>query len=242
MRTHRAGVSLGELRAELAPLAANLIRSTFRFSWRFLRRVSNPIAVPSLIAVCAISTSFAQSPPKPPQAQSQDGSEFIFSPWTKFCDKFQGTKDVCITGRDSRLPNGQSVTAVAFVEPAGEPKKALRVTVPSPLQLQYGANISIDANPGTSSPFFLCLPTGCLVEVEAPPDMVAKMKSGQTLHIQAINLAGEQVNYSIPLADFKKANEGPAMDPKALQEQQNKLRDELQKKAEEERKRLGLPQ
>jgi predicted nucleic acid-binding Zn ribbon protein len=68
------------------------------------------------------------------------------------------------------------------------------------------------------------------------------MKSGQMLRVQAINLGGEQVSYSIPLADFKKANEGPPADMKAMQEQQNKLRDELQKKAEEERKRLGLPQ
>ena len=40
------------------------------------------------------------------------------------------------------------------------------------------------------------------------------------------------------LADFAKANEGPATDPQKFEADQKKLQDELQKKAEEARKKL----
>ena len=242
MMTSRVRVSFGDWCAESALLAPHLTRSILR-RLDCKRQILTFIAVPWLIAIGAMSTSLAQTPAKPPQAaQAQDGSDFVYSPWTKICDKFQGTKDVCVTARDSRTTSGQTVTAVALVEPVGEPKKSLRVTIPSPVQLLYGASISIDTNQAIVSPFFFCMPTGCLVEYDMPPDLIAKMKSGQMLRVQAINLGGEQVSYSIPLTDFKKANEGPPADMKAMQEQQTKLREELQKKADEERKRLGVPQ
>ena len=42
----------------------------------------------------------------------------------------------------------------------------------------------------------------------------------------------------LPLADFGKAYDGPPTDPKVFEEQQKKLQDELQKRADEARKKL----
>ena len=42
----------------------------------------------------------------------------------------------------------------------------------------------------------------------------------------------------VPLGGFGKAFDGPPIDPKVLEDQQNQLREEMQKRAEEERKRL----
>ena len=58
------------------------------------------------------------------------------------------------------------------------------------------------------------------------------------LTIQAINLAGAAISFPLPLAEFKQANEGAPVDPKVFEEQQKKLQDELQKRAEEARKKL----
>ena len=44
--------------------------------------------------------------------------------------------------------------------------------------------------------------------------------------------------WSIPLTDFAKANEGAPTDPKVFEQQQQKLQEELQRRAEEARKRL----
>jgi hypothetical protein len=48
--------------------------------------------------------------------------------------------------------------------------------------------------------------------------------------------------FNLPLAGFGKAFDGPAVDPKVLEEQQKKLAAELQKRAEEERKKLEAQQ
>ena len=52
------------------------------------------------------------------------------------------------------------------------------------------------------------------------------------------NQANAEVVFNLPLAGFGKAFDGPAIDPKVLEEQQKKLQAELQKRAEEERKKL----
>jgi hypothetical protein len=75
-------------------------------------------------------------------------------------------------------------------------------------------------------------------DYEVNADTVAQMKKGQMLTIQAINMQGTAISLPLPLADFAKAYDGPATDPKVFEEQQRKLQEELQKKAEEARKKL----
>ena len=187
----------------------------------------------------------AQAAPAPaqqapaPQAQGEQ-PQLIYSPWAKFCNKAPdpNAKQVCFTGRDARTEAGVPVVAAALIEPEGEAKKILRVTLPSPLQLQYGTRILIDQNPPLASPFFTCFANGCMADYEGTPDVIAKLKAGQSLTVQAINLGGNQVGFPVPLADFKKANEGAPMDPKVYEEQQKKVQDDLQKKADDLRKKL----
>ena len=87
-----------------------------------------------------------------------------------------------------------------------------------------------------------CFTNGCMADYEGSPDLIAKLKSGQTLTIQAINIAGNQISFPLPLADFAKANDGPPTDPKIYEEQQKKLQEELQKRAEDARKKLEAQQ
>lgn len=64
------------------------------------------------------------------------------------------------------------------------------------------------------------------------------MKKGEKITIIVKNQVNAEVTFTVPLAGFGKAFDGPAVDPKVLEEQQKKLQEELQKKAEEERKKL----
>ena len=68
--------------------------------------------------------------------------------------------------------------------------------------------------------------------------MVGKLKKGQGLTIQAINAVGQLFTVQLPLSDFAKAYDGPPTDPKEVEERQKKLQEQLQKAAEEARKRL----
>jgi hypothetical protein len=68
--------------------------------------------------------------------------------------------------------------------------------------------------------------------------MLTKLKGGQNLIVQGINSTGQPVSLNLPLAEFSKAYEGPPTDPKVFEEQQKKLQEELQRRAEEARKKL----
>jgi invasion protein IalB len=187
----------------------------------------------------------------PPQGQAQGGGDqvqLIFSPWTKFCLKGQeaNAKQVCFTGKDARIESGMPVVAAVLIEPEGEPKKILRVTLPLGMQLVHGTRVIIDQNQPMTAPYVICFTNGCMADYEASADMIGKMKTGQGLVVQAINSTGQPISLVLPLSDFAKAYDGPPTDPKVFEEQQKKLQEELQRRADEARKKLeqqqGQPQ
>ena len=174
---------------------------------------------------------------QPPEQQVQ----LIYAPWTKFCLKGQeaGAKQVCFTGKDGRIESGQPVIAAVIIEPEGEPKKLLRVTLPLGMQLVHGTRIIVDSNAPLQGPYVICFQNGCMSDYEATPELIASMKKGQNLVVQAINSNGAPLTLPLPLAgEFAKAYDGPPTDPKVFEENQKKLQEELQKRAEEQRKKL----
>src|SRR5262249_28535667 len=104
--------------------------------------------------------------------------------------------------------------------------------------LRQGPRGMADQAQPVTGQYIVCLPNGCMADLEVQPDFVGKLKKGQQLTLQGINLPGQAASYPIPLADFAKANEGPPTDPKEFEAKQQKLQEELQKKAEEARKKL----
>jgi invasion protein IalB len=186
----------------------------------------------------------AQAPPAGGQPQDQQ-VQLIYAPWTKFCLKGQdaGAKQVCFTGKDGRIESGQPVIAAVIIEPEGEPKKILRVTLPLGMQLVHGTRIIIDSNQPQQSPYVICFANGCMSDYEATPELIAGLKKGQNLVVQAINSNGAPLTLPLPLAgEFAKAYDGPPTDPKQFEENQKKLQEELQKRAEEQRKKLESAQ
>ena len=180
-----------------------------------------------------------QQPQQPPQQAANDQPQLMYSPWMKVCGKGPDTnnKQVCVITKDGRLENGMPVAVVQLFEPEGE-AKVLRVTVPLGMQLQHGTRLIIDQAAPAQSPYRICFPIGCMADYPVTDEVIASMKKGQMLTIQAINMQGTPISLPLPLADFAKAYDGPATDPKAFEEQQRKLQEELQKKAEEARKKL----
>ena len=131
------------------------------------------------------------------------------------------------------------MVAAVIIEPEGEPKKILRVTLPLGMQLVHGTRIIVDNNPPQQSPYVICFANGCMSDYEATPELLANMKKGQNLVVQAINANGAALTLPLPLGgEFGKAFDGPPTDPKVFEETQKKLQEELQKRAEEARKKL----
>jgi len=180
--------------------------------------------------------------PGQPQQQAQGGEQpqLIFSPWTKFCLKGQeaNAKQVCFTGKDGRVESGMPVVAAVLIEPENEPKKVLRVTLPLGMSIQPGTRVIVDNGQPMTGPYVICFNNGCMADYEASGELIGKLKKGQGLVIQGINGAGQPISLVVPLTDFAKAYDGPPTDPKKFEEQQKQLQDELQKRAEEARKKL----
>jgi invasion protein IalB len=215
-------------------------------------------AAAALMTVVTASIAFGQQPkppaaqPKPaapapaqpaPTAQQPPQEQLLYSPWIKQCGKGQeaNAKQVCITGRSAFSEAGLPMLSAVLIEPDGE-KKILRVTVPEPVALAPGTRLIVDQGQPTPVPYLTCLRNGCIAEVEAVPDMITKFKSGQTLFVQAVVLTNQIVSLPLPLADFKKVNEGPAADPKVVEDQQKKLQEELTKRQEAFRKQIEAQQ
>lgn len=232
------------------------------------RRATAMVALTAVFAVCGAAVADAQNPspapaakphPKKPEtaappaapaapgqtqaaaAPPQQQIQLVYSPWTKICGKDQqqaNAKEVCLVIKEARLETGQFVAGAVLVEPEGEQRKILRVTLPLGMQLQQGTRVIIDQGNPAQRPYVICFPNGCMSDYDADADMVGKLKKGQGLIIQAINAGGQPISLSLPLADFAKAYDGPPTDPKVLEEQQKKLQEELQKRAEDARKKL----
>ena len=201
-----------------------------------LKAPAAPKAAPAAPAATPAPAAGAAAAPAAEQQQVQ----LIYQPWAKYCMKGQdaNAKEVCFIGKDGRIESGQTVVAAVIIEPKGEPKKILRVTLPLGMALVQGTRIVVDSNAPAQSPFVACFQNGCMSDYEFTPEMVASMKKGTNLFVQAIQVSGAPVTLPLPLAEFAKAYDGPPTDPKVFEENQKKLQEELQKRAAEARAKL----
>ncbi len=164
--------------------------------------------------------------------------------WTKVCGSDPATKkEVCYTTRDfgAAAKEGdapQPLLALAVYDPKSDDTKIIRLLLPPGLMLKPGFRFAIDKGAVESGAFEICFPNGCFAEAKVKKAVVDGMKKAEKMMVVVKNQANAEVTFYLPLTDFGKAFDGPAVDPKVLEEQQKKLQEELQKKAEEERKKL----
>jgi len=182
----------------------------------------------------------AQPQPAAPQQQAgqPQGEQppVVYSPWTKFCGKDNNNpqaKEVCLTVKEARLETGQFLAGAALIEQAGEEKKLFRITLPLGMQIPQGTRVLLDKEEPQLGQYVVCLPNGCMADFQVSKEFVDKLKKGQQIVLQGINLPGQAASYVLPLTDFGKANDGPATDPKQFEAEQKKLiaeaRDEAQR-------------
>ncbi len=188
--------------------------------------------------------AYAQQPTVPAagtQAQPQPAEQplqLIYTPWTKYCLKAPDGKQTCFTGKDGRTESDKVVVAAVIIEPEGEPVKILRVTLPLGMQLIQGTRVVVDNTRPAQSPYMICFANGCMADYEAPPELIADMKKGQNLMIQAINATGTPIALPLPLQEtggggFARAFDGLPPDPRVIEDNYKKLQEELQRRAGE---------
>jgi invasion protein IalB len=241
---------------------------TYRFAFAPARPVARALAIFSAIAAfsaAGLVAASAQQPPAqkaapkkgaapaqapaPAQAAPAPGGQqesamppLIYSNWTKICGKGpeQGAKQICQTGKDGRLESGMPIVAAILMEMEGEGKKVLQIMLPPGVYLPKGTRVVIDRDEPSAiiGTFLTCANGGCIAHLETNADIVAKLKKGQNLYIQAYNMAQNVMTLALPLADFAKAYDGPATDPKELEAKNKQLQEGLQKRALEQQQKL----
>jgi invasion protein IalB len=191
------------------------------------------------------------APPQPGQSQVQAAPQQPQGPvkldlvptqneWTKVCGHDPtANKDICYTTRDFSAKAGEPpVLALAIYDIKGDDTRILRLLVPVGLMLKPGFRFAADKGPTHDGAFEICFPNGCFAEAKINGQLVDQIKKAATLSVAVKNAGNNEVTFQIPVAGLGKSFDGPPIDPKVLAEQQKKLQEELQKRAEEERKRL----
>lgn len=162
------------------------------------------------------------------------------SPWTKICGKDQGNnKEVCYTTRDfGQAPDQPPTLAVAVYQMQGEEKRIARFLLPVALMLKPGFRLIIDKGEPIDGKFAICFPNGCFAEAELNGQSLAALKKAQIASVVVRNQANNEVTFSLPMKDFGAAFDGPPIDPKVLEQQNQELQKQLQEKAQKEREQL----
>ena len=187
-----------------------------------------PGAQPGAPAGAGQGPAIVQVKPEPQQAD-----------WVKVCGKDQGAnKEICYTTRDFVSDQGQPVLAVAIYDVKGDAQKIVRFLMPLGLLLAPGIRYSADNGPAQSGRYAICFPNGCFAEGPVPEAVINAMKKATQLNISVQNQFTREVTFQVPMAGFGKAYDGPPIDPAVLEAQQKQLQEQMQKQADEMRKKL----
>ena len=162
------------------------------------------------------------------------------APWTKICGKDQGSgKEVCYTTRDFGQAADQPPTlAIAVYQMASEDRRIARFLLPVGLLLKPGFRMVIDKGEPIDGKFAICFPNGCFAEADLNNKTIADLKKAQIASVIVRNQANIEVTFDLPMKDFATAFDGPAVDPKALEQQNQELQKQLEEKARQQREKL----
>ena len=131
----------------------------------------------------------------------------VYSPWTKECPKgkFGGG---CVLTSEARRENGDFVASAVVVQQDGG-KTVLRMGVPLGVVLFKGVDAAVDKGPAASGSYTVCLPGGCLADVNSPPGLLDQLRKGKSLSLQWTAADGSDASCAVPLDGFAAALDGP---------------------------------
>ncbi len=206
----------------------------------------------ALASIVGAGSVLAQSPKPaaPPAAQPAAPQPIkldlipMQQPWTKVCQKDpNGGKEFCRTIRAFGQAIDQPPTlAMAIDQLTGESKRLLHVQLPEGLLIRPGFRLILDAIDPIEGHYSLCASGSCFAEGELNNAALNALKKSQIAAIIVRNQTGADVTFNVPMHDFAAAFEGPAVDPKVIEQQNKALQDQLEKKARDQREQIEKQQ
>lgn len=163
--------------------------------------------------------------------------------WLKVCSTIPQTEQQqCFLQQELRTNQGQFLASVTIRETDGESRKSLLASVPTGMIIPQGVAMQIDGAEPERIPYSICYPNACFAERAIDEAFIERLKRGGKLALVTFNQAGKQVRFDMTLIGFTAAYEGDGIDPQALQQQQQALQRELDRRAQEARDRLVAEQ
>ncbi len=184
----------------------------------------------------------APAPAGQPQPQGPIKLDLIAlqNPWVKVCNKDpSGAKELCRITREFGQQAGQAPTLVVAVDQVtGDDKRIAHFLLPLGLLLRPGFRLILDKSEPIEGKFALCFQNGCFGDADLNKEAWAALRKAQIASVVVRNPANGEVTFNIPLKDFVAAVDGPAMDPKVLEQQSEALQKQLEEKARQQREQL----
>jgi invasion protein IalB len=212
------------------------------------------------MSVTLAGAAVAQTQPAQPAAPGAPGQAApappskvdLVSPepqWAKFCAKQPPNgKDACATMRDfSTSADQPPMISVNVFDVAGEERRKLRFLImPIGMMLKPGFRVVVDKNDAIEGRYDMCFPNACSAEIDIGAKTLETLKKGQNMaivmRVPGGDVSGRELTFNIPLKDLGPAFDGKPTDPKVLEQQRTALQQQLQHKAEEQRKVLEQQQ
>ena len=247
------GVVLAQGKANTIPLNSSKGR-LMRF--QVMRLGAAALAMSVALAGGASAQQAQPAPGTPaPQGQPQPAPPSkvdLVSPepqWAKFCAKQPANgKEACATMRDfSTSADQPPMISINLFDVAGEERRKLRFLIlPIGMLLKPGFRVVIDKNEPIEGKYDMCFQNACSAEIDIGAKTLETLKKGQNMavimRVPGGDVSGRELTFNIPLKDLGPAFDGKPTDPKVLEQQRLALQQQLQKKAEEQRKMLEQQQ
>lgn len=155
--------------------------------------------------------------------------------WEKVCGTIKEQQE-CHISRRRVAATGQPLAQFMIIE-RGD-KKLIQIAVPPVALIQPGVQIKIDTAQPTGVKYVVCTPGECLALGEITNEFVSSLKRGSSLVVTMLNPQGKPINFDFSLAGFTATYDGPGINPAEAQARQQKLEDELKRKADAARQQL----
>jgi invasion protein IalB len=201
------------------------------------RSAAFPAGAIALAALLAWGSPAAAQDAEQPAAAAPPAAEgTVAQPdWEKVCGTVKEQEE-CHIGRKRLAATGQPLAQFLIIE-RGD-KKLVQIAVPPVALIQPGVQIKIDDQEPTGVKYVVCTPGECLALGEINDDFIGRLKKGGTMVISMLNPQGKPVNFDLSLAGFTAVYDGPGLTQAEAQANNQRLQEELQRRAEAAKQQL----
>jgi len=167
--------------------------------------------LPALVGSFLITNAFAQEPldmQRPTTTQRPTTLSETYDAWTVQCvNQVQEERTLRACQMSQELLQQETRQRVLLFAISKEPEAAPKATLVLPfgLLLSEGVRIQIGETEVVRGAFRTCFPTGCVVELDMPADVIGQFENAQTARVLMMANTGQPVRTDISLKGFAAA-------------------------------------